>query len=179
MDNNLLTRLRNQQPEALEDMMEIYHKLVSTIIYNVLGRSASQADVEELVSDTFYAVWNHAGSIRDGNLKAYLSMTARNRAKSHLRRKQPLPMDIDELDLPDPASPPEAAAMEQERNRLVRKAINQMRPTDREIFLRYYYYLQSTNEIAERMHMHPSTVRTRLTRGRKALQKTLNKEVLF
>ena len=54
-----------------------------------------------------------------------------------------------------------------------------MRPKDREIFLRYYYYLQTTDQIAETMGIPPSTVRSRLSRGRKTLKETLSKEVLY
>ena len=52
-----------------------------------------------------------------------------------------------------------------------------MRPKDREIFLRYYYCLQTAEEIAAALHMPSSTVRSRLVRGRKALAKVLGKEV--
>jgi RNA polymerase sigma-70 factor (ECF subfamily) len=52
-----------------------------------------------------------------------------------------------------------------------------MRPKDREIFLRYYYYLETTDEIAQKMHLSGSAVRSRLTRGRKTLKTILSKEV--
>ena len=55
--------------------------------------------------------------------------------------------------------------------------LGRMRPKDREIFLRYYYCLQTAVEIAAALHMPSSTVRSRLVRGRKALAKALGKEV--
>lgn len=178
-DEILLRRLKAQEPEALETMMNRYNKLVYTIIYNMIKSTGGHADVEELVSDTFFSVWNHAQNIDHGKLKAYLTITARNKAKSFLRSRRPLAMDIDEIDLPDSADNPEDTAMAQELQQCVKKAIGKMRPSDREIFLRYYYYLQSSEEIAEEMHMPSSTIRTRLARGRKILKKHLSKEALF
>ena len=61
----------------------------------------------------------------------------------------------------------------------VTQAVDRMRPTDREIFIRCYYYLQSTETIAQRMGLSQNAVRTRLTRGRKTLKKQLDKEGLL
>ena len=57
--------------------------------------------------------------------------------------------------------------------------LKQMEPVDREIFLRYYYYLQPAPEIAEAMRLTPGAVRTRLSRGRAALKKRLSQEELL
>ena len=46
---------------------------------------------------------------------------------------------------------------------------------DREIFLRRYYYNQTAGQIAEALHMNPSTVRSRLLRGRQSLRTELQK----
>lgn len=51
-----------------------------------------------------------------------------------------------------------------------------MTPVDREIFLRYYYYLQPAPEIAQAMGLTHGAVRTRLSRGRAALKKILLQE---
>ena len=178
-DERLLLRLQRREPEALEDLMERYNKLVYITISNVLGRTGTQGDVEELVSDTFLAVWNYAENIQGTKLKAYLCTTGRNKAKSFLRSRKTLPMDLDEVDLVTSTDSPEEAVMQKDLQNQVKKAIHKMRPKDREIFLRYYYYLQTAEEIGERMNIPSSTVRSRLIRGRKILQKSLNKEVLF
>lgn len=178
-DERLLKRLKRREPEALEDLMERYNKLIYITISNVLGRFGTQGDVEELVSDTFLAVWNYAEHIQNEKLKAYLCTTARNKAKTFLRSRKALPMDLDEVDLISSADSPEEAVMQEDLQRQVKRAIHKMRPKDREIFLRYYYYLQTAEEISEKMNIPASTVRSRLVRGRKILQNYLNKEALF
>ena len=113
----------------------------------------------------------------DGRKELMASLvTARNKAKDYLRARRPMPMDIDELELPDRGDSLDEALIRKERAKLVRKAIRRMTPKDREIFLRYYYYLQSTERISEIMGIPTGTVRSRLYRGRKLLQKILSKE---
>ena len=178
-EEKLLRRLQRREPEALEDLMEQYQKLMYITIYNVLGKSGTQGDIEELVSDTFLAVWNYADNIHPGKLKSYLCTTARNKAKTFLRNRKKLPMDLDEIDIETTAQSPEEAIMQEDLRRQVQRAIHKMRPKDREIFLRYYYYLQTSDEIADKMDIPASTVRSRLARGRKILEKHLSKEALF
>ena len=175
-DAPLLRRLQAGEPEALEDLMVQYSRYVYTVIANILGSAGRPPDVEELVSDTFLSIWHHAGTIRAGKLKAYLGTTARNKAKSFLRGRKELPMDLDCLELADPCGAPEEAVLQEELDRQVKRAIQKMRPKDREIFLRYYYYFQPTEQIAVQMSIPPGTVRSRLSRGRKILKNILSKE---
>lgn len=106
-----------------------------------------------------------------------LARRPRNRAKDFLRKQKPLEADLDELTLPDgEGTAPEAELLRRERQMRVKEAIFSMEPVDREIFLRYYYYLQPAPEIAEAMRLTPGAVRTRLSRGRAALKKRLSQE---
>ena len=175
-DEKILRGLRQQDPDALQAMMEQYDRYLYAIVAGILGKCGTHEDIQELVQDTFYAVWNHADAIH-GKLKPYLCTTARNRAKTLLRSKKPLPMSLDLVELPDPMGNLEDAAMQRELEQLIQQTLGRMRPKDREIFLRYYYCLQTAEEIAAALHMPSSTVRSRLVRGRKALAKALGKEV--
>lgn len=176
-DAQLLRRMQAGDDKALGLLMNKYGSYVYRVIANVLLTSGTPSDAEELTSDTFYAVWNHAGTIDARNLKAYLAVTARNKAKSFLRKHRELPMDLDTLPLSSGLSL-EDHALEQELKAVLHRAIDKMRPQDRDIFLRYYYYMQTTSQISQLLNIPHSTVRTRLMRGRKTLQKMLIKEGL-
>lgn len=177
-DEKILQGLKAQDQAVLQEMMNKYYRYIYTVVSNILGPSGSHEDAEELVQDTFYAVWNHAEDIR-GKLKPYLCTTARNRAKSALRREREIPMWEDMIELPDPKGDLEEAAIQREMEQRVRRALSRMRPKVREVFLRYYYCLQNSEEIAEEMHIPSATVRSMLVRGRKSLAKTLGKEGSF
>ena len=176
-DAQLLRRMQLGDDKALSQLMDRYGGYVYRVIANVLLQAGTASDAEELTSDTFYAVWSHAGTISPRNLKAYLAVTARNKAKSFLRKHRELPMDLDTLPLSDGITL-EDQAMEQELKQLLYKAIDKMRSQDRDIFLRYYYYMQTTQQISQLLNIPHSTVRTRLMRGRKTLKKLLTKEGL-
>ena len=177
MDEELLLRqLHQRKPEALEQLIRQYNSYVAAIIRGILGADARDMDVEELVSDVFVALWKHADALKPGSAKAYIGAAARNHAKSFLRKRQVLPMDLDELPPLPGGDSPEEQVLSREQARLVREAVEQMAEPTREIFLRYYYYFQSTAQFAQALHMEPGTVRARLMRGRNALKAAFWKE---
>lgn len=122
----LLQQLRARRPEALEQLIRCYNAYVAAIIRGILGAACSEEDVEELVSDVFVAIWRHADALKPGKVKAYIGTAARNTAKSFLRKKRILPMDLDEL--PGLAAPgtPEEHCLAREQAELVRAAWEQM-----------------------------------------------------
>ena len=173
----LLDRLRKQDPEALDALTARYRSYVCTILSNMLRGIGTREDVEELCADVFMALWQHAAEPEPGNLKPWLGAVARNKAKSWLRRRRELPMDLDEIELPDDGPGLEDEAIRRELAAAVRKAVDSLRPRDREIFLRYYFYLQPAETIAAELGLAPASVRSRLSRGRELLRKKLEKEV--
>lgn len=177
-DEQLLRRLQARQAGAPEAMMKKYYRYIYTVVGNIIGGVGGHEDIEELTQDSFYAVWENADRIH-GRLRPYLSTTARNKAKSWLRGRREITMDLDTIELPDPTASPEETMTQKELAKRVTQAVDRMRPIDREIFIRCYYYLQTTETIAQRMGLSPNAVRTRLARGRKTLKKLLDKEGLL
>ena len=148
-DRQLLQRLRARDQEALAQLQERYHGYLTTVITAILGKAGTSADAEELCNDTF--LW--------------------------LRKRGELEMDLDEIDLPDQSDSLEEQTIQKELAATVRKAVDSMPRREREVFLRYYYYLQPGDEISREMGIPASTVRTILARGRNTLRKKLSKEV--
>lgn len=169
----ILRKMRQGDPEALETLMDRYIPYVSTIVWNILRNAMTKEDAEEVVSDVFLAAWNQAADIRPGFAKAWLGAVARNKAKTKLRSMgQELPLEEDILEIPDEQTPVTAAERAEER-RLVRRAIDKLGEPDHEIFLRHYYYAQTVSEISWEMHLNPSTIKTKLSRGRQRLKTLL------
>ena len=135
-DEQILQKMREQKPEALKAAMERYGRYIYTVIANVLGYAGGHEDIEELRQDVFYGLWLHADSI-NGNLKAYLGTMARNKSKNWLRSNQKMPTGIDLIDIPDLSKSLEDETVQKDMARLIRRAVRQMMPKDREIFLRH------------------------------------------
>ena len=171
-DSKALKLLQNGEQQALEWFIDRYSNYVGAIVNSVLQGSMSQADVEEVTADVFVTLWKNAERLVPLNLKGYLSRVSRSLALRRLReRRQELSLEEDILVLEED-SLIERLDREQ-RDELVREAVLAMPQPDREIFLRFYYYCQSISVIAEKMDINPSTVKTRLRRGREKLRKHL------
>ena len=171
-EEELHHKLTHRQQQALQEAMERYGSYVKTVIYNVLRSQGTREDLEELSSDVFYSLWEQAGTISRGKIKAWLGAVARNRAKSFLRSNhQTLPMDEDVLELPDAS--PENQALEKDLRRRLLAAVQSMSPVDKEIFLRYYYEYQTMEQISASMDIPVGTIKSRLSRGRRRLKQVI------
>lgn len=84
-ERNLIRRLKQHQPQALEELIQTYSPYVGTIVRNIIGKYLSESDVEELTADVFVAVWEHADQVKPGKLTGFLAAIARNRAKNRIR----------------------------------------------------------------------------------------------
>ena len=174
----ILRKMKSGDSSGLEALMDAYIPYVSTIVWNILRGAMPSEDAEEVVSDVFLSAWDQAADLKPGHVKGWLGAVARNKAKNRLRQiGQTLSLDDDALDVPsldDPASELERA----EEQVIVRQALDNLQPQDKEIFLRYYYYAQTVAEISTDMSLNVSTVKTKLRRGRSKLKKLLTKELL-
>ena len=170
-DKKALRGLAKRNPDALTAIIDNYTPYVATIVCNIIGQSMSQADIEEVCSDVFFALWRNAEKPKENKLRAYLGTIARNMAKNKLReRGLELPLDDDVLIIPDH----DAGEMaEQEQRQAVYEAVLSMAHPDREIFLRHYYYLQKISQIANEMAINAATIKTHLSRGREKLRTKL------
>ena len=173
-DAKALSQLQKGDQRALVWFIDRYSGYVGTVVNSVLQGSMTQADAEEVVADVFVTLWKSAEKLVPLNLKGYLSRVARSLALQKLRgRTEDLPLEEDILMTDEEEDSLIEKLDQEERDRRVREAVLSMPQPDREIFLRHYYYCQSVAVIAEKMQMNPSTVKTRLRRGRDKLRQHL------
>lgn len=174
-EEQALRQMKQGSQDALAWFIQRYGAYVSTIIHNIIGQRMSNADVEEVASDVFLALWNNAGKILPNAARSWLDTVARNTARSRLRRaSDTLPLDEEAVIVDDRT--PEATLERREQAVRVRMALLSLNPVDREVFLRFYYYYQKTADIAADMGLNESTVRTKLNRGRAKLRDFLLRE---
>lgn len=171
-EKHALALLKKKDPAALSYFIDCYTPYVSTVIWNVISRRMSVGDAEEICSDVFMALWLARQTPQPGKVKAYLGSIARNKAIDRLRR-QGFDVELEGDVIGAAENDPELILERREQQLLVRRAVESMGQPDQDIFIRYYYYCQTGDRIAQELAMTPSSVRQRLKRGREKLRKIL------
>lgn len=167
-----LKKLKSGSEDALGWFIARYSGYVATVVHNVIGDSMPEADMEEVVSDVFVALWRSAASVRSP--KGFLGSTARNLAKNKARTRH-LTLPLEDAVLQIQGLTMEDLWERWELNDAVKQAVLDMDQPDRDIFLRFYYYYQTLEEISSQMDMPLSTVKSRLRRGRSKLEASLSR----
>ena len=87
-EQKLLHNLKKRNRNSLDDIIKIYTPYISVIVYNTVGCKLSKEDMEEIVSDTFFLLWQNSLNIDEtkGNMRSYLATIARNTSKNKLRK---------------------------------------------------------------------------------------------
>ena len=89
-EKELILALKRGDVFALEATIGKYAGYVMAVVQHTLGRSASEEDKEELVSDTFITLWEKASTLDDNsNLKSWLAVVSRNASLNKLRTIRP------------------------------------------------------------------------------------------
>lgn len=171
----LLKSLKHKSEKALEETIQKYSAYVTAIIKEILNSKAAKEDIEELVADTFIALWTTAERIdyvHYSSLKAYIGMIARNKAKDYLRMNKNIDLELYEnaILIEDGL---EKQMLQKEQQQYIKELLTRLKPDDQRIFLLHYYQYKKIDEIAAIMHMNPQTVKTRLRRGRETLRALL------
>ena len=97
-EGELIRRMKRGDPAALEALMDQDMASACGVASSIL-RDAPR-DVEEVVSDSFLALWNNAHKLVPGRVRGYLGAIVRNRAKNRLRELgKELHLEEDLLDL--------------------------------------------------------------------------------
>lgn len=141
----------------------------------------NREDAEECISD----VWlNAILPQRPSRLRPFLAKITRNLALNRYKAQSAekrgggtMELVLDELSecLPSEESV-EKAVEGQELNRLIHQILEGCSVRDRDVFLRRYFFVETTKEIAGRYHLKESNILMILSRTRQKLKEFLKKE---
>lgn len=172
-EQRLAEHLKTGDAAALEKIIDEFSGYVCTVIRNFSRGALSEQDIDELCSDVFYGLWKRRDNLdAELGLKAYLSAIARNAVKNRFRTQKPPAEDISELELADDLSIEELAERRELMSALY-EALETLSETEREMFLRFYFYGEKSSEIAIKTGAAESSVRSKLSRTRAKLREYL------
>lgn len=171
-----MDRLRQDDPDALESLLQHFDGMLHYIVGGILS---DPGDREDCLAQVRAKLWEgrHHYDPEKATPATWLTAVCRNTAFDHLRRLRRRPQE-EELSLlqPDPSPSPEETLLQKERAQALRRALNALNRRDYQLFYRKYYYLQSTQRIADELGTTPRAVEGRLYRIRKKLQDQLGGE---
>jgi RNA polymerase sigma-70 factor, ECF subfamily len=168
--------VRNRDSHALDQ----FYGETSSVVFSLAVRILNDtADAEEVVLDVYEQVWKSAQTFDEsrGSILGWLTMLTRSRAidrlrRSGSRRQRELPIDTTwEMASNDPL-PEQQTALQQERA-LVRQAIEQLSPDQREAIELAFFRGLTHVEVAEALGAPLGTIKTRIRMGIQKLRDLL------
>jgi RNA polymerase sigma-70 factor (ECF subfamily) len=192
-DEELVQQVAAGSQDALA---ALYDRHVGSIFALARRLTSDRQIAEEVVQETFLALWNRAELFRaaDGTLRAWLTAIARNRAIDRLRAARHRPALVSPTGADDqadaealermaasgsvlasgapPVGPQSAAEREWERG-AVRQALETMPEDERMVIALAYDDELSQSEIAHRLDLPIGTVKTRTRRALRRLRVVL------
>lgn len=147
-------------------------------VYSLVAQMLRDADeAEDVVEETFWQVWQRAGSYDParGTVRTWVLTIARTRALDHLRARQrrPEPVVLEELVPAGDDADPSLDAESRERRQLVMDALAALPPEQRRALELAYFGGFTQTEIAERLAEPLGTIKTRMRLGMRKLRDTL------
>ena len=176
-DQLIIEKLNERSEDAVTELYEKYGRLCKGISRRILN---NEQDVEECLNDVLLAVWNKVPPENPDPLSSYICRITRNislnryHANKAQKRNSSYDLALEELEgclAGDSSVEDEILAKELERE--VNNFLSGMKKTDRIIFVRRYWFLESISEIAESMGWSSNYVTVHLHRSRKRLEKDL------
>lgn len=173
MEKKLISTYKHGNSFKIEEIVKEYSNYVYKIVKNMAGK-LSDEDMEEVCSDVFLVIWNNKEKmLPEKPIEPYIAGITKNIVKNKFRNIC-LDYNVEEYEETIKNEVDIQQLMEQkEKNYIIKKALDNMKEEDKEIFILFYYYSKSTKKIAEKMQITESNVKTKLHRIRKKLKKNL------
>lgn len=169
-DSGLLAAVAEGDEAAFADLYRAH----STAVFNYLLRLIHDERLaEDLLQDTFVAVWQGAGAFgRRAKVKTWILRIAHNKAVSWLRRNRPESM-AEETEIISQELEPESLVLLSSRNDELLAALDSLSATHRAVVELVFVHELSYKEIGQIMDCPVGTVKSRMSYALQHLQRIL------
>ncbi len=175
-DASLVVASLGGDRDAFGNIVGRYQSLLCSVAYSSLGNLSESEDVAQ---EAFVEAWKKLESLREPEkLKSWLTGILRFKISHYLRKKSRQPVSrADEINesmvLASEDESTEETTMREEEQALLWQALEKVPETYREPLVLYYREHRSIEHVAYELDLTESTVRQRLSRGRKILQEKM------
>lgn len=180
-EQSIISLYENRDETAISATISAYGGYCRTIAGQILD---DPADVEEVLSDTWLQAWQAIPPAKPHHLRLFLARITRNLALSRCRASSAakrgggtVSLALEELGECIPGGDtPEQHMDGKLLEETIRAFLLTVSQRDRMIFLRRYFFLETTSQIAQRYGLRESNVLMRLSRTRRSLKQHLIQE---
>lgn len=175
-DEILVTRCQNGEKDAFGILVRKYQDSVYRLIYRLLGRTL---DIEDIAQEVFIRAYKGIGKFRqDATFSTWLTRICINYCQKQRRKIKRDATSLERLmsngcDFPATSVAPSFALEREERNQLIRQAIDNLPEKYRIVIILRYFEAYSCEQIAEILDCASGTVHSRLSRAHEKLRKQL------
>ena len=175
----LLEKARQGDQEAFGKLVRLYEKKVYAL---TLRMCKNPDDAAEAAQEAFLAAWQGLKFFRgEASFSTWLYRLASNACVDLLRKEQrhravsgPSLNDEDTyMDIADDAATPQELAERSELREQIEEGLQSLTPEHREVLILRELHQLSYDEIAQTLDLDTGTVKSRISRGRKALRNFL------
>lgn len=179
-DQQIITLYWSRSEEAIAETDRKYGAYCYRVSFNILH---SDQDADECVNDTWFRAWNAMPPQRPSLLQAYLAKVTRNLSLDRLdqRQAQKRGRGTDVLLSELSQCIPSTETMERildgkEISAAISAWLRRQPERNRVAFVRRYFYADSLNQVARRVGLSESGVKSLLHRQRMSLRRHLEQE---
>jgi len=183
-ETELVTRLKEGDQAAFAQLVEDHASKIYRLALRMMG---NEADAEDVLQETFLSAFKSIDRFEErASLSTWLYRIASNAALMRLRRKEPEQVSVDEpierddgdqvpRQLFDFCCLPEGDLLRDEARAEMTKAVEELPPTLRSVFVLRDIEGLSTEETAQALDLSISAVKSRLMRARLKLRERLSR----
>lgn len=182
-DRDIIALFWSRDESAIRETAAKYGKYCYSIAYNIL---ADGADAEETLNDTYLEAWNSIPPNKPDVLSSFIGGIARRNAIDRVRLRTAekrgggeITAVLDELCDVIGDGDVESEIEGRLLSDIIDRFLNSLGETERRVFMRRYWYVDSVKDISKRFGFSESRVKSMLFRTRKKLKKLLEKEGLM
>lgn len=155
-----------------------FKKLIKSNQNNVRSiiRLITNETNEDLEQEVYVKVWKNADKYTEqGSFKSWINTIAKNVSKDYLKSKQKRNQDCltndDEVinTVKDKKSTPELRVISNDRQKIIKKAINSLKPKFKEVIMLCEIYDYSYEDAAYKLKCPVGTIKSRLYNAKKEL----------
>lgn len=167
--NDIVKRAKNGETQALEQLIHMYEIKLYKTARTILD---CEDDINEAIQQTIILVYKNINQLKnEKSFGAWMFKILVNKCKDiwnqNSNRNNKI-LDLDEnQDIP---------STEKEDYSFVNDALNKLTDEYKEVTILYYYDGFSVKEISKILNLPQGTIKSRLSRARKKLEKIIGKE---